>query len=369
MKLSYFGPPATPVDRTVNEAIEWNLQMARWAEEFGFDEFWLGEHLTDKWEPIGAVDLVIAQALRETSRIKIGPGGYVLPYYHPAVLAHRIAQLDHMSGGRLQFGIAAGSIPTDMQLLNIDMAAGQHREMADEALDIILKIWSATDAFRYEGKYWTINCPPPLNPGDHGHMGIHLKPLQSPHPPIAVTGFTEFSGTLKMGARRGFIPMSLNMSPAYAHTHWTAIEQGAREGGLVAQRSDWRVLREVLVADTDKEARARVKHGPMGHWATTYFLPQFKDLGMLRLLKRDQEMADDDVTLDYLIENNWLVGSPDTVAEKLQGMYEEVGGFGHLMFYSFDFSSRPEWWRESLGLFREQVHPKVADLVPDRASA
>lgn len=362
MKLSYFAQPAHPPGRSIKQVVDWNLQVIRWCEDIGFDEFWMGEHFTDSWEPIPAPDLILAQALMETERIKLGPAGHCLPYHHPVALAHRIAMLDHMAQGRYQFGVASGVIPTDLLLYGIDATNGQHRAMTAEALDIILRVWAHDDQpFDYDGHFWKVHLPPAMF---DDHFRVHLKPFQQPHPPIAMTGFTPYSGTLKLAASKGYIPMSLNMSPSYVATHWEAIKQGAESTGRTPSRQDWRILREVFVAETDAEARRWAVDGPMGQAIGEYTLPLLRDLGALPLLKRDPDTPDDDITVEWLADNCWLVGSPETVVEKFERMYEELGGFGHLMFLSFDFSEHPEVWQGSMELFATEVLPKISHLKP-----
>src|SRR2546430_14284492 len=87
------------------------------------------------------------------SRMRIGPGGFLLPYHHPAELANRVAMLDHLAQGRLNFGVAASGLPSDWAMFNVDGNAGQHREMTREALDIIPRLWSDEPEFDHTGKY------------------------------------------------------------------------------------------------------------------------------------------------------------------------------------------------------------------------
>ena len=82
----------------------------------------------------------------------------------------------------------------------------------------------------------------------------HIKPLQAPHPPIGVAGLSKGSDTLKLAGERGYIPMSLNLNPAYVSSHWESVEAGAAKTGRKPNRQDWRMVREVFVADTDEEA-------------------------------------------------------------------------------------------------------------------
>jgi alkanesulfonate monooxygenase SsuD/methylene tetrahydromethanopterin reductase-like flavin-dependent oxidoreductase (luciferase family) len=76
----------------------------------------------------------------QTKNIRLAPGGFLLPYHHPAELANRVAVLDHLSSGRLNFGIAAAGLPSDWTMFNVDGMSGQNRDMTREALEIILKL-------------------------------------------------------------------------------------------------------------------------------------------------------------------------------------------------------------------------------------
>jgi alkanesulfonate monooxygenase SsuD/methylene tetrahydromethanopterin reductase-like flavin-dependent oxidoreductase (luciferase family) len=79
MKLGMFGQAAHPPGKAPYDCQEWDLQVIRWLDQFGYDEAWFGEHHALPWEPNPAPDILIAQALRETKRIRLGPGGICLP--------------------------------------------------------------------------------------------------------------------------------------------------------------------------------------------------------------------------------------------------------------------------------------------------
>ena len=101
----------------------------------------------------------------------------------------------------------------------------------------------------------------------------HIKPFQKPHPPIGVAGVSKGSDTLKLAGERGFWPMSLNLNPTYVGSHWESVEKGAARSGRTPKRSDWRLVREVFVADTDAEAMRLSVGGMMGRMMREYFLP------------------------------------------------------------------------------------------------
>ena len=152
MELGYFAMPSHPPERSLRDGHEWDLASLRMLDALGYQEAWIGEHHTAVWEPHPAPDLLIAQAFRETTRLRIGPGGFLLPYHHPAELANRVAMLDHISDGRLNFGVAASGLPSDWAMFGVDGMSGVNREMTREALEIILRLWSDEPHFEYRGQ-------------------------------------------------------------------------------------------------------------------------------------------------------------------------------------------------------------------------
>jgi len=223
MEIGYFTMPSHPPECGLKEGHDWDLQTLRWLDELGYQEAWIGEHHTAPWEPHPSPDLILAQAFLQTKNIRLGPGGFLLPYHHPAELANRVAMLDHLSEGRLNFGVAASGLPSDWAMFNVDGMSGQNRDMTREALEIILKMWTEDAPWTHTGKFWTVNKPDTM----FDFLKPHLKPLQAPHPPIGVAGLSKGSDTLKLAGERGYIPMSLNLNPAYVGSHWESVEIGA----------------------------------------------------------------------------------------------------------------------------------------------
>ena len=364
MEFGYFAMPSHPPERDLVFGHEFDIKTMVWADELGFGDFWIGEHHTSPWEPNPAPDYLVLDGIRNTKNLRIGPGGFLLPYYHPASLANRISVLDHLSGGRLLFGVAASGLPSDWAMFHVDGMGGVNREMTREALEIILQMWANEPPFTYEGKFWSATLPETM----FGTLKTHLRPLQQPHPRIGVAGLSRNSDTLKLAGEKGFIPLSLNLGTSYVATHWDAVEAGAAVTGRTANRNDWSLVREVFVAETDKEAWELSVNGPMGRMMREYLLPLLGAFGYLENLKHDPDVPDSEVTPEYCAEHNWLIGSPDTVAEKLAAMYDEVNGFGKLLVFGFDYADQPEVWQRSMKLLAEEVGPKVASLTPTPAT-
>ena len=85
----------------------------------------------------------------------------------------------------------------------------------------------AEEPFDYDGKFWKVTKPDTM----FGFLKPHLKPLQAPHPPIGVAGLSKGSDTLKLAGERGFIPMSLNLNPAYVGSHWESVQSAPSAAG------------------------------------------------------------------------------------------------------------------------------------------
>ena len=269
--------------------------------------------------------------------------------------------LDHLSRGRLNFGVAASAVATDLAMFNVDGQSGANRAATREALDIILRLWGEEDSFHFEGRFWKVDKPASRL---GGLMRPHIRPLQRPHPPIGIAGMSKGSDTLKLAGERGFLPMSVNIHANHVKDHWSAVEEGAARTGRTPGRSNWRLIRDVFVAETDEAAWRLAVNGMMGRMTREYWLAIFRDYGFIDYLKHDPNVADSDVTTEYCARHDWIVGSPTTVAGQIEALCETVGGFGTLLIIGYDYLDNPESWETSLRLLSTEVLPRVRHLHP-----
>ncbi len=166
--------------------------MARRAEELGFESFWCAEHpfipVTTQSRFPGSADGVIpesyshfvdpfvalARASGATSRIKLGTGIVLVPERHPLLLAKEVSTLDLFSGGRFSFGIGAGWLREETELMGGDF---DHRwSQVRESVLAMKELWTKPEA-EFHGKYY--NFPP---------VRSYPKPAQKPHPPVILGG-------------------------------------------------------------------------------------------------------------------------------------------------------------------------------------
>ena len=165
MEVGYFTMPMHPPGSDLTKTLEDDLQQIVALDKLGYKEAWIGEHFTTAWENIPAPDLFIAQALPLTQNIILGTGVTCMPNHNPFVVAHRIAQLDHMARGRFHWGVGSGGFPGDFEVFGYVPATGDHRIMTQAAIDLVLQIWDDPKPGLYESKYWSFTIPEA--PGRH----------------------------------------------------------------------------------------------------------------------------------------------------------------------------------------------------------
>ena len=358
MQFGLFMMPLHPPHRSFADSYDRDLDLLVAADRLGYHEAWIGEHITERWENAPAPDLIIAKALAMTKDIILATGVTLLCLHNPVELAHRIAMLDHLARGRFYWGIGARAIATDLELFGIDSeGTDEARERSQEVLDIVLKIWESEGKFSYKGKYHEISAPP-LDPVKE--RGLYIKPYQQPHPPIGVASTSVASASSRDVGAMGWIPMSSSLLPAnHLRGHWEVVEEGAASAGKVADRSQWRIARDVLVAETPQLARERAKEVLERNYLR-HQLPN-RTPSLIAASKNDPEMSDEAIDVDYLMENIWIVGDPKECADRIRQLYEDVGGFGTLLAITQDPDDH-QWEHECLELLMEEVGPRVPDL-------
>jgi alkanesulfonate monooxygenase SsuD/methylene tetrahydromethanopterin reductase-like flavin-dependent oxidoreductase (luciferase family) len=342
--------PAKPLGQCYDE----DLELVVRCEELGFSEFWVGEHHSSVYENIVMPEIFIAKALGMTRTIRLGPAPVCLQYHHPVHVAGRLAFLDHLSHGRLNVCFGPGAIPTDLEVYGIDPKESSAR--VAEAIDMILKIWTGDPPYEIEGRFWQVRLKRHLD-AQMGLGALH-KPLQRPYPPIHAPCINRDSPGLKHAGARGFIPISHHMvSTPVLQNHWQTYQAGAESAGRRVSQADWKVARNIFVADTTAEARRLARSNSLGK-CIDYILELTRRGPGLGMWKRDPGMSDADCNLDYFLDEVIVAGNPDEVACRLSQLRHQVGSFGTLVLVAHDWDDR-ERWLKSLEMFVREVVPRV----------
>ena len=353
MEVGMFQTPFLPPERTPSEVFDWAVDQAVTADKAGFSEYWIGEHITLNWEAIPNPELIIAAAAKKTDRIKLGPLAHLLPYYHPATLASQAAWLSQILQGRYQMGVAPGAYPTDAALRGFPDLSKNH-EMMQESIEIMQMVWKG-EPFKFEGKFWSAG----ISASDESHPMRDLKPFGG-HMPMAMTGLSPNSPSIRYAGTHGYSPCSVYSGVTPLVDHFNIFAKAAAEAGRPGDRTKHRVVRDVFIADTDAEARKLALEGGMGRAWQEYLLPTYHAFGIAEAMTEGTNLSASDVTLDFLADHFWIVGSPETVKEKMEKWCDDLGGgFGTLLLYSYDYIDNRTPWEESMRRLAQDIVPNL----------
>ena len=199
--------------QTGQQNIEWQELSETWTrlEALGFDGAWCHDHFI----PAGTRDVdgpcmdgwtALAGLAARTERLRLGVFVTGVTYRNPALLAKIATTVDHISGGRLNFGIGGAWYEREHSAYGFDFGtAGQRLAKLDEALQVIKLLWNADDEVSFEGQYYSLHEAPFLP-----------RPLQDPHPPIWIGGGGERK-TLRIVAQHADAWNALGPLPVLQH--------------------------------------------------------------------------------------------------------------------------------------------------------
>ena len=139
LRFGIFLPPMHLVGTNPTLNLQRDLELIEHLDRLGYDEAWIGEHHSRGFETIASPEVMIAAAAERTRHIKLGTGVSSLPYHHPLVLADRIVMLDHLTRGRMMFGVGPGQLTTDATMLGID--TNEQRRMMEESFDVMMALF------------------------------------------------------------------------------------------------------------------------------------------------------------------------------------------------------------------------------------
>ena len=143
MKFGVFLAPFHPLGENPTLGLERDFELLEKLDSLGYDEAWIGEHHSGGWETIASPEVFIAMAAARTKHIRLGTGVVSLPYHHPLMVADRMVLLDHITRGRVMFGVGPGALPMDALMLGIDPT--EQRARMNEALGVIIRLFKEVE--------------------------------------------------------------------------------------------------------------------------------------------------------------------------------------------------------------------------------
>jgi alkanesulfonate monooxygenase SsuD/methylene tetrahydromethanopterin reductase-like flavin-dependent oxidoreductase (luciferase family) len=310
------------------------LRLAALYDELGFHMYHVAEHHSTPLGMAPSPGIYLSAVAQRTRRLRFGPLVYPIKLYHPLRLAEEICMLDHLSGGRFEFGVGKGASPIELALYGIDPADTEPQFA--EALQVLRQAL-AQDAVNFEGRFYTFKDVP-----------VELKPLQQPLPAIWY-GVSNADGGAR-AARKGYnIVCNLPAAGARAVTdayrgEWAA-NGGAGDLPLMG------VGRFVVIAEDEAEARAAAKRA-FPRWYASFW-----NLWDARGQRPPVPLPDSFEGVERA--GIGVAGAPETVSRTLRAQLEQSGANYLLCRFAFGDLSFEESAR-SVRLFAGQVAPALA---------
>ena len=303
------------------------------AEDLGFDSVWMEEHhsVTDHYWPSPLP--VLAGFATRTSRMRLGTDILVAPFYHPVRLAEDAAMLDVMSGGRFVLGIAIGYKPDEFALYGA--ALEKRGARFEEQLAVMKALWTQ-DRVAFHGTYYTVDGR------------LEPRPVTRPHPPVWIGGWGDITLRRAATLADNWVP-----GPTADLARLLAGKQqflaNRRAAGRNEAVTEWPLTRDVIIADTDREARELAEKHIMISYRKEY-------AGGWRHPFIDASIATE---LDALMQNRFLVGGPDQVVRALRPFVTEYG-MTHLICRVFFPGMPHRHIMRELELIAKEVRPAFA---------
>jgi alkanesulfonate monooxygenase SsuD/methylene tetrahydromethanopterin reductase-like flavin-dependent oxidoreductase (luciferase family) len=333
MKFGLFYELAVPkfTGKTEEQVYREALAEIELADRLGLDGVWMVEHhFMREYSHSSAPDMFLAAASQRTKRIRLGHAIFLLPFWHPVRVAERIATLDILSGGRVEFGVGRGFSPKEYDTFGVRME--DSRTLVDEAMEVIMRCFGE-ERVVHEGKHFKVaDCE------------VLPKPLQKPHPPIWTAAVS--SETYDMAAARGWGVLAGPFKPGFmVMQDLERFKAGWATAGRKPEDIRFAMTLGMFVANNRKHAHEVAKRNIAWFYKLLLMLTRpvlarapktYESYGELQRVlgasegTMEQFMANPDGMFEMLRDSGMiLAGTPDDVAEKIADL--EKRGVNHVL--------------------------------------
>ena len=323
------------------------LEQVELADRLGIDYAWEVEHhFLEEYSHSSAPEVFLAACSQRTERIRLGHGITLMPpnFNHPARVAERIATLDIISDGRVDWGTGEASSRLELEGFGIDPS--QKRDMWEEAVRETARMMTAEPYPGYKGRFFSMP-----------HRNVVPKPLQKPHPPIWVACSNR--ETIKLAARLGIGALTFAFVGAEDANRWVSeyydtFEKECEPIGQSVNPNIAMVTGFMCHSDSD----TAVERGLPGIEFFGYGLNHYYSTGT-HAPGRFNIWEDFESNRNGKSEPTGCIGNPSQVRDTL--LEYEKAGVDQVIFIQQGGRNRHEHICESLELFAEEVLPEFRE--------
>lgn len=343
MRFGLFLQPVHHPSQHPTLALERDLDLVVHLDKLGYDEAWIGEHHSTGWENIASPEVFIAAAAERTRTIRLGTGVVQVGLHHPLIALDRMILLDHLTRGRVMFGVGVGGgLPSDLKVFGLSPEEAGRR--LGEGLEVMMRLLQSDQPVTEKTDWFELN-----------EAVLQLRPYTRPHMELAVASSNPQNIELmgRLGGRVLTGPIPERVPEMLEH-----LQRGAKAVGAEATRDQIMLSYAVHVAETREDAVDSFRDGA---------ITEQYELNVAVNGRPKPDVTPDEWYESYVERN--LIGTPEDVAGKIQTLVETSGGFGGIVFTSRDWPGT-EKAKLSWELFAREVAPRFQGHVgqQDRAA-
>lgn len=343
LRHGIFMAPFHKMDENPTLLLEQDMRLIELLDRLGFQEAWIGEHHSAGMETIASPEVFIAAAAERTRSIRLGTGVVSLPYHNPLMVANRIVQLDHMTRGRVMFGVGPGLLASDALMLGIDPSV--ERDRMAEGLDVILRLFNGEVVTEKTDWYTLVEA------------SLHLPPYSNPYPEVCVASAVTPSGgrlagrydlgmlCVAAGEKAGFNALDLN---------WSVANEVAAEHGRTMDPSRLRLVLGMHLAETKEKAIEQARYGLKEQ-------VDYLNNNMPRIFFPDGI----DPVEWYAEQGMGVIGTPDDAIARIERLYRKTPEIGAILLTAHDWATWEDTQR-SYELYARYVIPYFEDYNKPR---
>jgi limonene 1,2-monooxygenase len=339
----FMAPFHCPAGQDPLSAVQRDIDIVQLLDKLGYEEAWIGEHHSAGSEIIPDPMIFISHVAATTRHIRLGTGVLSLPYHNPLLTADRAIFLDQLLRGRFMLGLGPGALPGDAAMLGISIE--EQRSALEEDTEVLMRLLNGETVTHRTSRYNLVDAKSQYRP--YTDFDIAVAAIASPTGP-RIAG-RHGMGLLSIGATAegGF--------DLLAH-HWDVMEQRAAEFGQRADRSKWRLVGPMHIAETKEQAIEGVRFG-LDDWChytqKILAVPHFRAAG---------ETFEERIA--WVNESGLgVIGTPDDAIRQIERLEKQSnGGFGAYLMMHHEWAN-PFATQRHYELFARYVKPRFQGMA------